>query len=168
MLKPRTRASAIGIQRFPTRKQFGRFWKHSVMRRVNTWSSVLCPATAARPGGAYLAEVIETASGCNPQIERARIEVALSRGEPYVLPESRDVYAGSVICLARQESANMGAYDAPKMCTGSRSTIMRGSLCRQSPSVEKVSELLDDYSRRFAQTFMLAWMRRQNRPFEVS
>ena len=66
--------------------------------------------TAARIAGAFIAEVSEFASGVNPWVESARIEVVALHGEKYHLPELREEYAGSVICLARQEEPDLSDY----------------------------------------------------------
>ena len=66
--------------------------------------------TAARVGGANIAEVVEAARGVNLWREWARIEVAGEHGH-YELPPVRDGYAGIVISLARQEWPDTSAYD---------------------------------------------------------
>ena len=52
--------------------------------------------TAARVGGANIAEAVEFATGINLWAEWARIEVAQLRGEPYQLPPVRAGYAGVI------------------------------------------------------------------------
>ena len=108
--------------------------------------------TAARVGGAYIAEVAEAASGLNPWIEWARIEVAQMRAELYRLPPVREEYAGSLICLARQEWPDTGSYDAPEI-VHRLSKRHHAGLIVQSPSAPRVAELLENYGRRFATDF---------------
>ncbi len=108
--------------------------------------------TAARVGGAYIAEVAEAASGLNPWVEWARMEAAQLGGEAYELPSSRDEYAGSVICLARQPWPDTGAYDAPEIVHRLRKHHHAGLIVR-STSASRVRDLLEDYSRRFATDF---------------
>jgi len=48
----------------------------------------------------------------NPWAEWARIEVAAMHGQKYHLPELREEYAGSVICLAGQEEPGLSGYGA--------------------------------------------------------
>jgi len=108
--------------------------------------------TAARVGGAFIAEVAEAASGINPWVEWARIEVALLRGEEYTLPPLREDYAGSVICLAKQEEPDTSAYDAPEVVYRMHKHHHAG-LIVQSPSSERVKELLEQYGERFLNDF---------------
>jgi biotin carboxylase len=108
--------------------------------------------TAARVGGAYIAEVTEAASGVNPWVEWARIEVALLKNEGYKLPVLREEYAGSVICLARQETPDTFAYDAPEVVYRLHKHHHAG-LIVQSVSAERVHELVDRYSERFLEEF---------------
>ncbi|MBE7182616.1 MAG: ATPase, partial [Terriglobus roseus] len=91
--------------------------------------------TAARVGGAYIAEVIEAASGINPWVEWARMVVAQLFEQPYTLPKRHEEYGGSVICLARQEWPDMGAYDAPEVVHRLRKHHHAGLIVR-SPEAE--------------------------------
>ena len=134
---------ALGMTSGPT---------HSEFIRAHKDGCFLFLETAARVGGAYIAEVTEAASGHNPWVEWARIEIALLRGEPYRLPEGRHDHAGSVLCLARQQWPDMAAYDAPEIVYRLRKHHHAG-LIVQSPSAARVGALLDDYSRRFATDF---------------
>ena len=70
--------------------------------------------TAARVGGANIAEVVEAARGINLWREWSRIEVAGEYGH-YELPATRDDYAGIVISLARQEWPDTANYDDPEV-----------------------------------------------------
>ena len=108
--------------------------------------------TAARVGGAYIAEVVEFASGLNPWVEWARIEVAALRGESYALPALMEDYAGSVISLARQEQPDTRAYDAPEVVYRLRKHHHAGLIVR-SDSAARVEALLDEYGRRFLTDF---------------
>jgi biotin carboxylase len=108
--------------------------------------------TAARVGGAYIAEVVEQANGVNPWAEWARIEVARMKGEEYELPELRQEYAGSVICLARQDEPDTAAYDAPEVVYRMHKHHHAGLLVR-SASAERVEELVTEYSLRFLDEF---------------
>jgi biotin carboxylase len=108
--------------------------------------------TAARVGGAFIAEVTEFASGVNPWVEWARIEVALLRGESYALPELREEYAGSVICLAKQEEPDTSCYDAPEVVYRMHKHHHAG-LIVQSPEAKRVEELVGWYSDGFLKDF---------------
>lgn len=65
---------------------------------------------AARVGGAYIADVVQAASGINLWREWARLEIGAGR-TPYALPAARKDYAGVVLSLARQEKPDTSAYD---------------------------------------------------------
>jgi biotin carboxylase len=108
--------------------------------------------TAARVGGAFIAEVCQAASGLNPWIEWARIEVALLRGEVYNLPPLRDDYAGSVICLARQQEPDTSAYNAAEVVYRMHKHHHAG-LIVQSPTAERVHELVEAYGEGFLNDF---------------
>jgi hypothetical protein len=108
--------------------------------------------SAARVGGAFISEVMEFANGVNPWVEWARIEVAQLRGETYQLPATKQEYAGSVLCLARQESPDISAYDAPEVVYRMQKHHHAG-LIVQSTSAQRVNALLAEYSQRFLNDF---------------
>ena len=108
--------------------------------------------TAARVGGAFIAEVAEFASGVNPWVEWARIENALARGERYRLPQLRKEYAGSVICLARQEEPDTSRYDAAEVVYRLHKHHHAGLIVR-SVSADRIRELLDAYGKGFLEEF---------------
>lgn len=109
--------------------------------------------TAARVGGAYIADVVEFASGINPWVEWARLEVAALLGHEYLLPQvQQQNYAGSVICLARQEQPDTGAYDAPEVVRRITKHHHAGLILR-SPSAERLEVLIEGYRQRFLQDF---------------
>ncbi len=109
--------------------------------------------TAARVGGAHIAEAIEFATGVNLWEEWAKIEVAHLRGETYRLPEARRGYAGVINCLARQEWPDTSAYDDAEVVWRLKKQYHAG-LIVASPDAGRVQSLLDSYSRRFAEDFL--------------
>ncbi len=125
---------------------------HSEFIRAHADGKFYFLETAARVGGAYIAEVVEAASGVNPWVEWARIEAAQAFGVPYALPPLREEYAGSVICLARQEAPDTASYDAPEVVYRLNKHHHAGLIVK-SPSVERVRGLLEDYGRRFVTDF---------------
>ncbi|SEF49936.1 hypothetical protein SAMN05421819_0200 [Bryocella elongata] len=108
--------------------------------------------SAARVGGAFIADVAEQASGVNPWVEWARLEVANLRGEEYKLPPLHEEYAGSVICLAKQERPDLSAYDAAEIVQRMEKFHHAGLIVRSTDS-ERVRTLLEDYSSRFVHDF---------------
>jgi biotin carboxylase len=107
---------------------------------------------AARVGGAYIADVLEAASGINLWREWARLEVAAGSGAQIKL-KPRKEYAGIILSLARQEYPDTSAYDDPEIVYRAKKRHHAGLIVR-SPKFERVSELLDDYGRRFADDFI--------------
>ncbi len=108
--------------------------------------------SAARVGGAYIAEVVEAAQGINPWAEWARIEVAQARGEQYALPALQGAFSGSVISLARQERPDTSAYAEPEI-VHRLSKHHHAGLIVASPSAERVEELVTTYGERFLDDF---------------
>jgi len=108
--------------------------------------------TAARVGGAYIADTIELATGLSPWVEWARIEVAAARGTPYTLPPLRHDSAGAVISLARQESPDLSAYTDPEIAYRLHKPHHAGVLL-SSPSEGRIRTLVESYTRRFLTDF---------------
>jgi hypothetical protein len=109
--------------------------------------------TAARVGGANIAETIEAATGVNMWREWARIEVAQARNEEYTLPDIRRDYAGILVCLARQEWPDMSAYREPEIAWRINKKHHAGLIVSSSDPA-RIESLLDEYGRRFAQDFL--------------
>jgi len=104
---------------------------------------------AARVGGAYIADVLEAASGINLWREWARLEIADSR--PRLKP--RKEYAGIILSLARQEHPDTSAYNDPEIVYRAKKKHHAGLIVR-SPKHERVTELLNDYAGRFESDFI--------------
>jgi len=104
---------------------------------------------AARVGGAYIADVLEAASGINLWREWAKLEVADSR--PGLRP--RKEHAGIILSLAKQEYPDTTAYDDPEVVYRVKKKHHAGLIIR-SKNHERVSELLNDYGRRFENDFI--------------
>lgn len=107
---------------------------------------------AARVGGAYIADVIEAATGINLWREWARLEVGAGK-EPYELPEIRGYYAGAILSLARQEHPDTSAYDDVEIVYRV-SKFHHAGFILKSASYERIQQLLDSYSRRFVEDFL--------------
>ncbi len=110
--------------------------------------------TAARVGGAYIAEVIEYATGLNLWTEWAKIEIAGDK-LPYKVPAHREEYAGIVLCLAKQEWPDLSGYNDPEIVHRIYKKNHAG-LIVASPDSSKVQALLESYSVRFSQDFLTA------------
>ncbi len=107
--------------------------------------------TAARVGGANIAEVVEAATGVNLWAEWAKIEIAGEHGR-YEVPADREGYAGIVTTLARQEWPDTSPYDDPEIVWRMNKQSHVG-LIVMSHDPERVEYLLDNYSKRFYRDF---------------
>ena len=108
--------------------------------------------TAARVGGAYIAETLEFATNVNPWVEWARIEVALVKGEKYKLPKTKREFAGSVISLARQVTPDLSGYTDPEIAMRLHKAHHAG-LLMQSRSEARIKFLVESYTERFLTDF---------------
>lgn len=106
---------------------------------------------AARVGGAYIADVIEAASGINLWREWARLEVGAGK-QPYELPPVRREYAGVILSLSRQEHPDTSAYTDPEIVYRVTKYHHAGFVLR-SPDPECIRQLLDSYALRFREDF---------------
>lgn len=107
---------------------------------------------AARVGGAYIAEVLEAATGVNLWREWARLEIADGRGPTKIRP-TRKEYAGIILSLAKQESPDTSAYVDEEIVHRVKKSHHAGLIVR-SPELKRVNQLLDDYAIRFADDFV--------------
>jgi biotin carboxylase len=108
--------------------------------------------TAARVGGAYIADVIEHATGINLWTEWAKIEIAGGK-MPYTVPEHRENYGGIVLCLARQEWPDLSAYNDPEIVYRVHKQNHAG-LIVASPDADRIQSLMNEYSQRFVSDFL--------------
>ena len=106
---------------------------------------------ASRVGGAYIAEVLEAASGLNLWREWARIEVNGTKAAR--LKPSRNEYARIVLSLAKQEYPDTNSYDDPEIVYRVKKLHHAGLIVR-SQKLERVEELLSQYAGRFAEDFV--------------
>jgi len=107
---------------------------------------------AARVGGAYIADVIEAATGINLWREWARLEVGAGK-QPYQLPPARRDYAGVILSLARQEHPDTSAYNDDEIACRVGKFHHAGFILK-SASHQRIQQLLDSYSRRFIEDFL--------------
>lgn len=108
--------------------------------------------TAARVGGASIADMVEAATGVNLWREWARLEAAAATGREYEPPARRSDYGGVLITLARQERPDLSSYDAPEVRLRLDKRHHAG-LVLSSPDPERVRTLMDRYARRFVDEF---------------
>lgn len=125
---------------------------HSEWIRSNTDGSFYFLETAARVGGAHIAELIEFSTGLNPWVEWARIECALLLQRGYSVQSTLKLYAGSVLCLARQPHPDLSGYTDPEI-VWELETLHHAGLIVQAESAERVRDLTESYARRFTEDF---------------
>ncbi len=111
--------------------------------------------TAARVGGAHIADMIEAARGINLWREWARMETRWE-DETYELPPLRKEYAGLIVTLARQEYPDTSAYTDPEIVWRMNDRPFHAGLIVRSSSLERVQELLNSYMKRFYEDFHMA------------
>ena len=107
---------------------------------------------AARVGGAYIADVLEAASGINLWREWAKIEMADAAPVRHIKPLRKE-YAGIILSLAKQESPDTSAYDEEEIVYRVKKRHHAGIIVR-SPGHDRVKELLDSYAQRFVNDFV--------------
>jgi len=106
---------------------------------------------ASRVGGAHIADVLEAASGINLWREWAKLEAdGVSHGTRL---HPRREHAGIVLSLAKQEFPDTSAYDDPEIAYRVKKKHHAGLIVR-SKTHERVTELLNDYARRFENDFI--------------
>jgi biotin carboxylase len=107
---------------------------------------------AARVGGAYISNMVETATGINLWREWAKLEVTAGK-LPYQLPEIRQDSAGVIVSLARQQEPDTSAYNDPEIVYRIQKYHHAGFVIK-SPSAARIEQLLASYSQRFASDFL--------------
>ena len=107
---------------------------------------------AARVGGAYIAEVLEAASGVNLWREWAKLEMADGKAPAKVAP-SRKEYAGIILSLAKQEQPDTSGYVDEEIVYRVKKRHHAGLIIRAA-QLDRVTQLLDGYAVRFADDFV--------------
>jgi biotin carboxylase len=115
---------------------------------------------AARVGGAYIADVLEAASGLNLWREWARMEVADApgidqpgRSAANKIRPPRNEYAGIVLSLSKQDHPDTSSYDDREIVYRVKKLHHAGLIVR-SKKLERVEELLTQYAGRFLDDFV--------------
>ena len=134
---------ALGLQRGATHAEFiksdgdGKFYFLEI---------------AARVGGAYIADVLEAASGINLWREWARLEIADGKARAKIRPLRKE-YAGIILSLAKQPEPDTSEYVNEEIVYRVKKRHHAGLIVRAA-RLERVNELLDDYGRRFVEDFV--------------
>ncbi len=107
---------------------------------------------AARVGGAYIADVLEQASGLNLWREWAKLEIA-TKEKLYKPPKLRRDYAGIAMCLANTDTPDTSAYTDSEIVYRITKPKHVG-LIFYSERRERIDELLQVYTSKFENDFL--------------
>jgi biotin carboxylase len=118
--------------------------------------------TAARVGGANIAELVEAATGINLWREWAKIELT-SSDNTYQLPAAQQNYAGVIVSLARQEHPDTSAYQDPEIVMRIDRRHHAGFVIA-TKDPDRLNFLLDQYTQRFATDFLATLPPSETRP----
>lgn len=101
---------------------------------------------AARVGGAHLDQLVEAASGINHWREWPRLELAYVTKGKYQSPKPKNLQAGLLICLAKQERPDLSMFN-DKEVVWKLSEEYHAGVIVASPDSARVSELMDRYKK---------------------
>jgi len=107
--------------------------------------------SAARVGGAHIADLVEAASGLNLWAEWARVETS-SAESPYSVGATKDHYAALIVSLSKQEHPDLSAYNDPEVIWRMDEMHHVGMILA-SPDHDRIAALRDDYLKRVAEEF---------------
>lgn len=107
---------------------------------------------AARVGGANIADMIEAGRGINLWEEWGKLEVANLLGEKYILPKAKNLHAGLLMTLARDEHPNLDRFSAKEVVWKQNKPYHAG-LIVASKNYDRISELLSDYYGQLAEHY---------------
>jgi len=125
---------------------------HAEFLKAHSDNRIYFLEVAARVGGAYISNMVETATGINLWREWAHLEVTAGK-LPYQLPQPRSDYAGVIVSLARQQEPDTSAYNDPEIVERIKKYHHAGFVLR-SPSSERIEQLLASYAQRFTDDFL--------------
>lgn len=108
--------------------------------------------SAARVGGANIAELVEFSTGINLWREWGTLVVSQMRDEKYKLPKTKDLYGGLMMTLAKQEYPDLSAYDDEEIVWKADKEYHAG-LIMVSEDYERTEALLTEYTDRFVTDF---------------
>ncbi|HEY0460856.1 MAG TPA: ATP-grasp domain-containing protein [Pyrinomonadaceae bacterium] len=107
---------------------------------------------AARVGGAYIANVLEQASGFNLWREWAKLETATDT-KPYKAPKLRKDYAGIALALSKEEAPDTSHYEDAEIVYRVKKPKHVG-LIFYSNKRQRLAELLQTYTQRITNDFL--------------
>ncbi len=125
---------------------------HAEFLKAHGDSRIYFLEVAARVGGAYISNMVETATGINLWREWAHLEVAAGK-MPYQLPQAREDYAGVIVSLSRQQEPDTSGYTDPEIVERIKKYHHAGFVLKSSLP-ERIEALLASYAQRFAVDFL--------------
>ncbi|MGB9510787.1 MAG: hypothetical protein WBU20_03805 [Candidatus Acidiferrum sp.] len=125
---------------------------HAEFLKATRDHSIYFLEIAARVGGAYISNMVETATGINLWREWAKLEVTAGK-LPYQLPPVGKDYAGVIVSLSRQQEPDTSAYSDPEIVERIKKYHHAGFVLK-SPSPQRIEALLASYSQRFEVDFL--------------
>jgi hypothetical protein len=182
LLKPRSEASALGIRGIAEPEQLWRilddlgdeqshylleqfvpgdiFHVDSIVSESEVKFQVAHqygrpPMQVMHEGGVFTTRTVDRDSRDARELTALNASLAVTnlRGEPYVLPDSYETYAGSVLCLAQTAQPDTGGFDDPEIVVRLKKHHHAGLIVRSSKP-QRVKELLEQYSAEFTQRFL--------------
>lgn len=105
--------------------------------------------TAARVGGAHIAEQVEASTGLNLWEQWANLEID---GEGYQVPARREEYGGLLVTLTKQERPDLSCFDGPELFYRAPEAWHAGIVLR-APTYERLMELVEAHSARLRAEF---------------
>jgi hypothetical protein len=136
---------------------------HTEFIRANADGQLYFLETAARVGGAHIADMLEAGTGLNMWREWSKIELAGEDGS-YEVRAPREEYAGLLVALAREERPDTRSFADPEVVWRMDKKFHIGLVVR-SASAERVDVLLADYRERIRRE-VLAFVPPPARPGE--
>lgn len=125
---------------------------HAEFLKANADNRFYFIEIAARVGGAYISNVVETATGVNLWREWAHLEVGAGK-QPYQLPQARSDYSGVILSLAKQEHPDTSSYTDPEIVERI-SKYHHAGFVLKSGEWQRIEELLAAYEQRFGVDFL--------------
>jgi len=119
---------------------------HTEFIRAHADGQLYFLETAARVGGAHIADMLEAGTGLNMWREWAKIELAGEEGSYDVRP-TREEYAGLLVALAREERPDTRSFADPEVVWRMDKKFHIGLVVR-SPQAARVETLVGEYRER--------------------
>lgn len=97
------------------------------------------------PRDSFMDNLVQAATGVSLWREWANLEIADLRHTGYVVPDSNEGYAGSVLCASQGAAPNLEAFADPAIVTRFRSGKHAGLILRAA-NPERARNLIGDYA----------------------